>query len=152
MRRGPFAVGAGALLALALVSCAGGAVPESSSSRPPFRTTAPSATPLSPGAPSGTPVDPPAAAWDAVVAALTAIGVTGEPTLVSSEAVTWSDGSLGCGAPGQSYTQALVDGLRIVVEVAGRTYDYRFGDGDTPVLCEPFTPGALRAKGVDPNA
>jgi hypothetical protein len=33
--------------------------------------------------------------------------------------VTWSDGSLGCPRPGQSYTMALVPGWRIVLEGPG---------------------------------
>jgi hypothetical protein len=39
--------------------------------------------------------------------------------------VTWSDGSLGCPQPGQSYTQALVDGYWIVLGHEGETFDYR---------------------------
>ena len=46
-------------------------------------------------------------------AALAAIEV------VTAEQVTWPDGSLGCPEPGQSYTQALVDGYQVVVD-AGR--------------------------------
>jgi hypothetical protein len=57
------------------------------------------------------------------------------PELLSAEAVTFSDSSLGCPTPGQSYTQALVDGLRVVVTAGGQTYDYRFGTGDAPKLC-----------------
>lgn len=36
-----------------------------------------------------------------------------------AEAVTWSDGSLGCPQPGRMYTQALVPGYRFVLEYAG---------------------------------
>ena len=39
-------------------------------------------------------------------------------------------------APGVQYTQAQVEGTRVVVEAAGRTYDYRFGANDTPHLCQ----------------
>lgn len=101
------------------------------SSRPPFQTTTPGAI-----APSGTPTDVPEARWSAIEADLTARGVAEAPTLVSAEAVTFTDGSLGCPDPGMSYTQALVDGMRVVVTADGATYDYRFGSGDEPHLCE----------------
>ena len=102
----------------------------SATSRPPFQTATPG-----PIAPTGTPVAVPPARWDALVADLGARGVTATPELVSAEAVTFSDSSLGCATPGQSYTQALVDGLRVVVTAGGQTYDYRFGTGDAPKLC-----------------
>ena len=102
----------------------------SASTRPPFQTATPG-----PVAPTGTPTVVPQARWDALVADLSARGVTSTPTLVSAEAVTFSDGSLGCTSPGQSYTQALVDGMRVVVTAGDKTYDYRFGTGDDPVLC-----------------
>lgn len=35
--------------------------------------------------------------------------------VVLVEDVTWADGSLGCGQPGQVYTMALVPGWRIVL-------------------------------------
>jgi hypothetical protein len=57
-------------------------------------------------------------------------------TVVSAEQVTWNDGSLGCPEPGGVYTQALVDGLRVVVEVDGEEYDYRIPNGGEPQLCE----------------
>lgn len=44
--------------------------------------------------------------------------------LVIAESVQWPDGSLGCPEPGQMYTQAIVDGYRIVIEHAGENYDY----------------------------
>jgi hypothetical protein len=66
------------------------------------------------------------------------------PRIVVAEAVTWSDGSLGCPRPGQLYTQALVPGYRIVVEVDGTTYDYRAGRDGPVRLCEPFQPGIVQ--------
>ena len=41
-----------------------------------------------------------------------------------AEAVTWSDGSLGCPEPGMMYTQALVPGYRVELEAAGKRYVY----------------------------
>jgi len=40
-------------------------------------------------------------------------------TVQPAEAVTWSDGALGCPQPGRMYTQALVPGWRVRVDVAG---------------------------------
>jgi hypothetical protein len=48
-----------------------------------------------------------------------AAGRTGLPrealVVERAEAVTWPDGSLGCGRPGMVYTQALVPGYRVVI-------------------------------------
>ena len=101
--------------------------------RPPFQTT--TRGPLPTSAPSGVPVDLPAERWTAIQDDLAARGVSGIAELVSAESVVFSDGSLGCPSPGQSYTQAQVDGMRVVVSVDGTTYDYRLGAGDTLKLC-----------------
>jgi len=50
--------------------------------------------------------------------------------------VVWSDGSLGCPEPDVMYTQALVDGYLLTLEVDGRRIDYHGADGQPPVLCE----------------
>lgn len=42
-----------------------------------------------------------------------------EIEVVLAEAVTWSDGSIGCPEEGMMYTQALVPGYRVVLDVAG---------------------------------
>jgi hypothetical protein len=55
--------------------------------------------------------------------------------VVSTQAVTWRDGSLGCPQPGMVYTQALVEGSRVVLEHDDRFYDYHAG-GVEPFLCE----------------
>jgi len=118
----------------ALTACAPGAtMPEptpSASTRPPFQTTTPG-----PVGPTGTPAAVSDAQWDAIVADLEARDVTATPELVSAEAVVFNDGSLGCASPGQSYTQAQVDGMRVIVTADGQTYDYRFGTTDDPKLC-----------------
>jgi hypothetical protein len=56
--------------------------------------------------------------------------------VVSASQVTWNDGSLGCPQPGMFYTQALVDGFKTVLEVAGTQYSYHSGAGRAPFLCE----------------
>lgn len=137
LRRPHRAMSAASVLIAAaiLTACASGepmpTSPGGSSSRPPLPTS--SAGPLGP---TGTPAELPAAKWAAIEADLAARGVTAAPELTSADAVTFSDGSLGCPAPGQSYTQAMIDGLRVIVTAGGDTYDYRFGGGDEPRLCE----------------
>jgi hypothetical protein len=59
-----------------------------------------------------------------------------EVEVVSVEEITWRDGSLGCAEPGMQYTQALVDGIRIVLEAAGSSYEYHAGGSTPPFLCE----------------
>ncbi len=50
--------------------------------------------------------------------------------------VVWSDGSLGCPEDGMMYTQALVDGYLLTLEVDGRRVDYHGQNGQPPFLCE----------------
>ena len=50
-----------------------------------------------------------------------------EVRLVTREEVTWRDGSLGCPRPDVVYTQALVEGERLIFSVAGRRYYYHAG-------------------------
>jgi hypothetical protein len=50
--------------------------------------------------------------------------------------VVWSDGSLGCPEDGMMYTQALVDGYLLTLEVDGRRVDYHGENGQPPFLCE----------------
>ncbi len=57
--------------------------------------------------------------------------------VVSAQARTFPDGSLGCPQPGQQYTQALVDGYQVVLEAQGRSYDYRASQRGGFRLCEP---------------
>lgn len=97
------------------------------SGRPPLQTMPP--------LPSGTPTAVSDERWQAILDHLAGQGVTGTPELISAEAVTWPDSSWGCPAPGVSYTQALVDGLRVIVTAAGERYDFRFGSGTELKLC-----------------
>ncbi|MEZ4518087.1 MAG: hypothetical protein R3C44_15130 [Chloroflexota bacterium] len=68
-----------------------------------------------------------------------------EITVIQAEPVTWSDGSLGCPQPDMMYTQALVDGAFIQLEVDGEVYNYHSGGDQTPLLCEgeSVAPGEL---------
>ena len=79
----------------------------------------------------------PDAVWAAILADLERqTGGPSDPEVVSADAVTWSDGSLGCPEAGQSYTQALVDGYQVILEVDGERYDYRVGSGSAVRLCD----------------
>lgn len=61
----------------------------------------------------------------------------GDVEVVTAEAVTWSDGSMGCPQPGLAYTQALVPGYRIVLRAAGQTLNYHVGGKGGPSFCPP---------------
>lgn len=103
---------------------------------------APGGSPI--GRPTASPTTSPAspekvpeAKWAAILADLSQRGIpTEKVTLVSAVSLTFNDGSLGCPEPGRVYTQALVEGMQVVVEIDGIQYDYRFGTGDTPRLCQ----------------
>lgn len=60
-----------------------------------------------------------------------------EITVVLDEAVVWRDGSIGCPEPGMNYTQALVDGRRILLESEGATYAYHAARGQPLFHCPP---------------
>lgn len=60
-----------------------------------------------------------------------------EITVVTAEAVTWGDTSLGCPQPGMRYAQVVQDGTYIELEHDGRTYPYHSGgERPDPFLCE----------------
>ena len=56
--------------------------------------------------------------------------------VLSAELMTWPDGSLGCPQPGMFYTQALVEGSRVLLRSGETTYPYHAGDNGEPFLCE----------------
>ena len=56
-------------------------------------------------------------------------------TVVSTETVVWADGSLGCPAPGMSYTMAQVTGYRIRVRAGKRELDYHADQRGHYILC-----------------
>lgn len=49
--------------------------------------------------------------------------------------VTWRSGALGCPEPGRSYTEALVPGLLIILQVGGEGYGYHAGQDGKPFYC-----------------
>jgi hypothetical protein len=59
--------------------------------------------------------------------------------VVQATAQEWPDASLGCPQPGMMYAQVITPGYQIILEAAGRRYDYRAPmRHDGPVrLCTP---------------
>jgi hypothetical protein len=74
--------------------------------------------------------------------------------IVKSEQVVWNDGSLGCPQPGMFYTQALVNGYWLILEVDHVPYDYRASDRGFFFYCErPSSPAlATLSPGVNSPA
>lgn len=71
---------------------------------------------------------------------------TSAVTVVESQDVTWSDGSLGCPQPGMSYIQALTDGHLAVLEVNGVRFEYHGGQQGPLSYCENPVPPASSAR------
>jgi hypothetical protein len=59
----------------------------------------------------------------------------GDGLSVRVEAVTWRDGALGCPLPDRLYTQAAVDGWRVVVGDGSRELDYHVSADGRWLLC-----------------
>jgi hypothetical protein len=55
--------------------------------------------------------------------------------VVTLESVTWPDGSLGCPQPGMAYTQALVPGYRVRLQVGDEVWDYHASERGGIVRC-----------------
>ncbi len=65
-------------------------------------------------------------------------------TIVSTEAVTWSNGCLDVERPGMMCTQALVEGYRMIVEANGREYEVRTNQtGSMAVIANGTDAGSL---------
>ena len=63
--------------------------------------------------------------------------------------VTWTDGSLGCPQPGMHYTQALVPGEQLILEVDGERASYHAGrDGEFSYCANPVPPAPGNSGGV----
>ena len=57
--------------------------------------------------------------------------------VISSEHVTWPDGSLGCPEPGVMYTMALVPGYRIRIRAGTEVLDYHASRRGSLTFCPP---------------
>lgn len=118
----------------------------------------PEATELpSPTAPDGAlptgPVDPAVEARADVQAAIAAEAERAEVepeavTVAGYADVTWTDGSLGCPQPGMMYTQALVPGHQLVLEVDGTLASYHAAEGKPFRYCENPVPPAPGSGGT----
>ena len=92
--------------------------------------------------PTPPPTDPPTLPADPVEQAKAALashlGVDqAQVTVVSSDEVTWRDGSLGCPQPDMMSTQALVPGWRLQLAAGGRSLDYHASEQGRVVYCAP---------------
>lgn len=129
-------VAAVAAVVVVLTACGdqnGGSDPAEPSRAPPATT------------PEETPIDPnnPEAAAIADLAAHANVGED-EIEVVAHDEVTWRNGALGCPQPGMAYTQALVEGYRIVLRAKGQEYAYHGADGRPPFRCDdPDPDGAV---------
>lgn len=105
------------------------------SSRPPFQT-APTGPVRTSPEPSTSIQQPPADLLRAIEDDLRRRGL--DPVglvVVESAPVRWPNGALGCPEPGRMYTQAIEQGWRVIVQLDGRSHDYRSGNSGRPVLC-----------------
>jgi hypothetical protein len=64
-------------------------------------------------------------------------------TLLSAEAVTWPDASLGCPRPNTGYIQVETPGFHITLLANGGRYTYHTDLADNYLLCLDGEPGNL---------
>lgn len=77
-----------------------------------------------------------ATARRAVDLAATRLGIESATITISTAvAVTWPNGALGCPRQEINYTQALVPGYRIELEIAGLIHHYHGRIGGDPFFC-----------------
>jgi hypothetical protein len=129
-----------------LVACGNESGAGGEPSMTPTSSHSPSPDPTSPP-PTPAPTDPPTLPADPVEQAKADLAAhlrvdPAQVTVVSTAEVTWRDGSLGCPEPGMFYTQALIPGIRTILEVAGKQYHYHSGGHRAPFRCENPQPPA----------
>ncbi|MDX1621812.1 MAG: hypothetical protein R3320_12520 [Nitriliruptorales bacterium] len=124
------AIAALAVVSMLSVGCGGGDITE-------------------PGAGSGSPsptagdeaASPPPGLDDVIAEARSLVGEAAgvsedDVELIEASEVTWPDGALGCPQPDQMYTQALVEGYRIVMEADGEEFYVHGAENQSPFICE----------------
>ena len=165
-RTGPLAIAAALALTLSLAACGtegdGAAAdptadPPAPTSTPAPTTTSPSPTsedatmtserpapPADGSLPTG-PVEPAVESRDDVQQAVAdeaeRMDVAVDQVSVAGYAdVTWRDGSIGCPGEGRMYTQALVPGHQLILEVDGELASYHAAEGKPFKYCAEPTP------------
>jgi hypothetical protein len=130
-------------IAIACVALAGCATPDEGDSTPTESPTSARSFAVAPS-PSALIGDVPQELIDALMEEMASDAGVDRSTveILAAEAVTWSDGSLGCPQPGMAYTQALVPGYRVVLEVEGEQQHYHSDASGEFGLCENPAPGA----------
>jgi hypothetical protein len=63
-----------------------------------------------------------------------------EVRVVSAEAVSWPDRSLGCPMPGTDYLQVITPGYRVVLAAGSEQVEYHTSDGGNPIVVLCNTP------------
>ena len=136
---------AGVLAVSLLAGCGDDTETGSGTSAPPGGTSTVDDTPSSTDPSDGGP--PRTGQADVAVADLAArLDVEADDVVVVSvDAVTWRDSSLGCPQRGFQYMQVLTEGVRIVLEVDGTRYSYHGGASGDPFYCA--TPEAPQSVG-----
>lgn len=71
-------------------------------------------------------------------------------TVREAHAVRWSSGAMGCPKPGINYTQALVPGVRLLLEAKGEVYYYHGRNGRNLFYC-PAGRARAPAYGQEPD-
>lgn len=87
----------------------------------------------------------------AIAEAAKRAGVEASAVTVAGYAdVTWSDGSLGCPKDGMMYTQALVPGHQLILQVDGAYLSYHAARGKPFTYCaQPSPPTSTEAGSTD---
>jgi hypothetical protein len=123
-RHAPSRVVLATALVLIVSACSAGAgptAPPTNEGRPPTITLPPSTGPS-----SETSIVPPELLDPVLTDAAQRTGADKSAVkLVEATSTTWNDGSLGCPKPGVMYTQAIVDGYKVIVKANGQKLDYR---------------------------
>jgi len=70
-------------------------------------------------------------------------------TVIQAQEVIWNDGSLGCPQPGMMYTQSLVNGFQVVLDLNGQRFDYHAAESGYFFLCENQRPRIFPAGTPD---
>jgi hypothetical protein len=68
--------------------------------------------------------------------------------IISSEAVNFSDASLGCPQPGMAYPQVITPGYRVLIEGGGQSFDVRVAGRRGRICDNPRSQGVPRPAGT----